>query len=122
MSDYPEEFDDDEEGTEDEKLRKKESKKSYWKTEAIDEADIASRVSDKFGLCAKCGHVDYERTKYGAERAFCGYWGYPEKHPLRTSDPVVECSNFKEAGQMDLQTMWRIATFIDPKKGDGIGF
>lgn len=102
--------------------RRDEKKKTNWKIEAIEESQVASAVSNKFGLCSKCAHVSYVRKKYGAEKACCGFWGEPEKRPLSSVDPVIECTMYSKAGAMEIQTMWRIAIFIDPKKPEEIGF
>ncbi len=103
------------------KQKKSEMKKAAWKSEAIHEGQAASQVSDKFGICCGCAHVDGKKTKYGKEMAWCGYYGDQEK--LSLSDPIIVCTRFKRAGEMELHQMWLMATLIDPpKRGGKIGF
>ena len=119
-------YDDDDEKEVDEtpevKIKREAKKNCNWKSEAIEEREVSSIVPNKFGLCSGCAHVDYKRSKYGAERAYCGYWGDPDKHPLSASDPLEICTYYKKAGDMDMSTMWRLATLIEPNKPDKIGF
>jgi hypothetical protein len=81
-------------------------------------------IPQEYGLCSKCQYFIYRKTKLMDVETICE--AYVEnrvrfKTQPRSYDPITECSQFRQRGQMDLEQMQRIAFIIDVKKRQ-IGF
>jgi len=78
-----------------------------------------SPVDSSFGLCSKCSNFEYTKSQLGTEKWACGNYhsrnGIAIFYP-NNSDPIMTCSDFHQKGQISLDLMWNIATFIDVEK------
>jgi ssDNA-binding Zn-finger/Zn-ribbon topoisomerase 1 len=71
------------------------------------------RASSKYGICAKCRHMQMKKTEFGKEFSWCVEDYDSNKHVRpNTVDPVKECSDFYPKGQPSLNEMvgmyWKI--------------
>jgi hypothetical protein len=73
---------------------------------------------DDLGLCAKCGFLHAETTRYGTRR----HWCIELKRAVSANDPIVDCTNFFDSGEMSLSMMMSMALPIDAKTHRKVGF
>lgn len=73
----------------------------------------------RYGVCGECRYFEYIRTTFDKEFSQCGMfdWARP-----RTEDTIKVCSGFYPKGQLDLASMFGIATNIDDTKKKEVGF
>ena len=94
------------------------------KSQEIEDRQKNSSVPQGYGLCSKCGHFSFRKTKLMDEEVLCEAYmennRYMKIQP-RLYDPIIDCSYFYARGQMSIEAMSRIAWIIDVKKRQ-IGF
>lgn len=67
---------------------------------------------EEYGICRTCCSFRYARTEFEVKRAWCR----EIRMTLSSSEPITQCSMHDPKGGMSLDTMWKIATKIDPPK------
>lgn len=70
------------------------------------------------GLCGTCLFLHAEVTKYGTRRQWCTNL----RRGITASDPIMECTDFEEAGKMPLSLLMEMAVPIEAKRTKKIGF
>ena len=81
------------------------------------EVATAARNPPEFGLCSTCSNMQFARTEFRVRRALCVEFDFA----LSASEPIIDCTNHEKIGSLTLQSMWNMATMIDPP-GRKIGF
>lgn len=97
----------------------------YYKAQNISEK--MERKGGKYfnlGLCSTCDHLRVIKTVYTTKYLACSAVYEKDTHMrLSEADPVVECFEYNERGQLSLSAMSQMATLIDiPKESNPIGF
>lgn len=85
----------------------------------VDAYDSSRRIHiDGLGLCGNCVYLQAAKTKYGKAFTVCNEFNTP----LRSDDPITECTAFVKSGQMSLVEMTQIAWLVEVDKKDKVGF
>ncbi len=77
-----------------------------------------NKLEDLLGICASCTQLEYCETEFGRTYARCGFM----EIRLTGKDRMVERTKFSPRGQLSLNDMKEIATYIDVKKEKDVGF
>jgi len=67
---------------------------------------------DDFGICYNCKHLQAFRTKYGRVYGRC----YTFEITFSGIDPPEYCSGYNKKGELPLDMMYSMATFIEKGK------
>ena len=109
-------------GEENPTIEPDENTKAIQSGSKITENENRLKISSEFGLCSKCQHFIYARTSLGTEFYRCTSYLLEKIVRISKHDPINECLGFHPSGQLDLNTMFRIAHFIDTNHEKKIGF
>jgi hypothetical protein len=82
-----------------------------------DRRERASKYAD-LGLCGKCEWLHAETTKYGTRR----HWCTDLRRGVSIADPIVDCTNYVEAGKLPLSLLMQMAVPIEVERKRKIGF
>jgi len=86
---------------------------------SVIDTKLESVKTNRYGLCDSCKWAFVTRSEFKILIAICDrHEGMPV--PLRSDEPVTECSGYNKRGEMDLYEMAQMATIIEvPKERAG---
>mgnify|MGYP001615272828 CR=1 FL=1 len=85
----------------------------------ITDADTRSRVqfSEVKGLCRTCSRAMIRRRQYSEVPQVICQVNY--EHPHRVPLDIMECTDYRRQGEMDVRDMHQIALIIDAREKGG---
>jgi len=84
----------------------------------LKDREKANKRPKKYGICGMCLFFHYFITIYEKEHACCAKL----RIRLSTIDRIKDCIDFNDFSLPSIYEMTQIATILDPKKPDKIGF
>ena len=79
----------------------------------IEDLKANSCSNSEYGLCSTCKNFIVTRSRYRIIRALCSRYEDDHLFYLKSNEPVVECTDFKDRFEMSLYDMQRIAYIIE---------
>jgi hypothetical protein len=102
--------------------QERELRSAEYSSDRIDSNTKSSFIPSEFGLCAKCTNFAYIKTALESESYRCTHHSLEMFVRVSRRDPIRQCSGFYERGQMDLDTMFKMATLIEVDEKRKVGF
>ena len=76
-----------------------------------------SIIEEDFGICNSCKNFCYVKKEFGSIKTWCEIW----KCPIVGEEKIIKCLDYGKRGELTLDDMVQMATFIDAKKQKKIG-